>query len=133
MSFWHELHRRRVLRVLAVFAVINFVLLNALAGLVQYYQWPQQVMVLAIWLVIILTPIVAISAWYFDYTPWGILRTPARGELPKVPTGLMDRRVEAVIIGILLIALGVAIRGVYDDYAAEGAATASELGPPGGA
>lgn len=117
-GFWYQLHRRRVLRVLVAYAIIAFVIVQGAVAAVDYLDGPTWVARASVWLALLGVPIVAVTAWYFDYTPWGVLRTPPEGELPLQPTGLLDRRVEAVIIGILLILLGFAIPRSLDDLAA---------------
>ncbi len=114
--FAKELHRRRVLRVTAAYTVIAFLVLNTLAGASEYFGWPSSWVTGSIVVGCALFPIVAITAWYFDYTPWGIFRTPPEGELPKQPTGLIDRRVEAAIILVLLIALGYSLGSLFRHY-----------------
>lgn len=114
-NFWHELYRRRVLRTTAVYAVIAFVVIQLIAGSADYFGWSTAIVRGAIWIAVIGAVVVAVVSWVYDFTPWGVLKTPARGSLPIPKTGLIDYRIEAVIIVVLLIAMGFAIRGAFDE------------------
>ncbi len=117
-SLFRELDRRRVFRVMAVYGVVGFVMLQVIDLGTTAWGLPTVALTWAIWIVVGSAPLVGWLAWLFDITPWGILRTPATGELPKQPTGLIDRRIEFVIIGLLMIALGFGIRGMIADLEA---------------
>lgn len=124
-NFWRELYRRRVLRTTAAYAVIAFVVIQLIAGSADYFGWPTAIVHRAIWIAVIGTVVVAVVSWMYDITPWGVLKTPERGSLPIPKTGLIDYRIEAVIIFALLIAMGFAIRGAFDEL---GQRRADELG-----
>ncbi len=126
--FIHELHRRRVFRVSAAYAVLAFAVINALVGAATYYELSPGWVTGAIIIACALFPIVATLSWFFDCTPWGILRALPEGELPAPRTVFTDRRVEMILILILLALLGVSVRGVFDEYAAQAEATPP---PPG--
>ena len=119
-SLFHELHRRRVFRVMAVYGVVGFVALQVIDLGTAAWGVPTEVLTWAIWIVVAGAPLAGWLTWLFDITPWGILKTPPTGVLPKQPTGLIDRRIEFVIIGLLMIALGFGIRGMIADLEARG-------------
>ena len=130
-EFLKELLRRRVLRTTAAYAVLMFVVVQLIIGLVGYYGWPRLLVPAALVVALIGGAIVVVAAWVFDYTPWGVLRTPDAGELRPRKTGLIDYRVEAVIVLLLLVAAGFAIRGVFDELRSElDAVPAQGAGPP---
>ncbi len=115
-GFFHELYRRRVLRTTAAYAVLAFVGIQLVTGLTGYYAWPAWVVPATIWLSVAVGVLVAVVSWFFDWTPWGIFKTPDHGVLPKHKTGLIDYRVEAVIIFLLLLALGFVIRFGFEEF-----------------
>ena len=114
-NLFRELDRRRVFRVMAVYGVVGFVTLQVIDLGTTAWGIPTAILTWAIWIVVVGAPLVGWLTWLFDITPWGILKTPPTGALPKQPTGLIDRRIEFVIIGLLLIALGFGIRGMVAD------------------
>ena len=110
-----ELDRRRVFRVMAVYGVVGFVTLQVIDLGTAAWGIPNTILTWAIWIVVVGALLAGWLAWLFDITPWGILKTPPTGALPKQPTGLIDRRIEFVIIILLMIALGFGIRGMISD------------------
>ncbi len=114
-GLFRELDRRRVFRVMAVYAVVGFVTLQLIDLGATAWGIPTEILTWAIWIVIAGAPLAGWLAWLFDITPWGILKTPPTGELPKQPTGLIDRRIEFIIIAVLMVALGFGIRGMIAD------------------
>jgi hypothetical protein len=121
--FIQELHRRRVFRVCAAYAVLAFAAINALAGAAAYYALAPAWVTGAIILACALFPIVAVLSWFFDCTPWGVLRAQPRGTPPEPRTVFTDRRVEMILILLLLALLGVSVRGLFEEYAAQAEAT----------
>ncbi len=114
-GLFRELDRRRVFRVMAVYGVVAFVTLQLIDLGATAWGIPAEIFTWAIWIVLAGAPLAGWLAWLFDITPWGILKTPPTGELPKQPTGLIDRRIEFVIIAVLMVALGFGIRGMIAD------------------
>ena len=114
-SFFHELYRRRVLRTTAAYLVIAYVISRTVIGAVGYFGWPEGIGHTAVVIFVLATIPVIIVSWLYDWTPWGIFRTPSRGELPPRKSGPIDYRVEAVLIFLLLIALGYVIGKVFEE------------------
>ena len=114
-NLFQELDRRRVFRVMAVYGVVGFVTLQVIDLGTAAWGIPTAILTWAIWIVVVGALLAGWLAWLFDITPWGILKTPPTGALPKQPTGLIDRRIEFVIITVLMIALGFGIRGMISD------------------
>lgn len=114
-ALFQELHRRRVFRVMAVYAVAGFLALQILELGTMTWGLPATVFAWAIWTVVAGAPLVGWLTWRFDVTPWGVLKTPPTGNLPAQPTGLIDRRIEFVIIALLVVALGFGIGAMVED------------------
>ncbi len=122
--FVHELHRRRVFRVSAAYAVLAFAVINTLAGASSYYGLAPTWVTGAIIVACAIFPIVAALSWFFDCTPWGILRTQPVGEPPpEARTVFTDRRVEMILLLFLIALLGISVRGLFEEYAAQAQAT----------
>jgi hypothetical protein len=124
-GLFQELDRRRVFRVMAVYGVVGFVVLQVIDLGTTVWGIPPVALTWAIWIVVVGAPLAGWLTWLFDITPWGILKTPPTGALPRQPTGLIDRRIEFVIIGLLMIALGFGIRGMIADLEARQSSDAS--------
>jgi tetratricopeptide (TPR) repeat protein len=74
-KFWHELRRRKVFRVAAMYlgtAYIIIEVVNNISGPLHFREW---VATLVIFLLALGLPVTLILAWVFDYTPEGIKKT----------------------------------------------------------
>jgi len=85
-NFWQELRRRKVFRVLAIYAGIAYIIIEVVNNLVDPLHLPVWVATLIILLLAVGFPIAAIFAWIFDFTTEGIVRTaPVEETEQKVP------------------------------------------------
>jgi len=80
-KFWGELQRRRVIRVVVVYAVASWLAIGAAETLLPNLNMPDWTVTLVIALVILAFPIVLALAWIFDIGPSGVEKTPAASEL----------------------------------------------------
>ena len=76
-KFWAELKRRRVIRVVIVYAVVSWLVISAAETLLPNLNLPEWSVTLVISLVVLAFPIVVVLAWIFDIGPKGIEKTPA--------------------------------------------------------
>jgi len=105
-KFWHELKRRKVVRVTIIYATVAFILLQLIDILVDPLHLPEWVMTFFVVLLLVGFPIVVILAWIFDITPEGIEVTPPANQKVEVPPVPKTRRKEIIldtIIGVLLV------------------------------
>jgi len=72
LSLWQELKRRKVIKVIMLYATTSYVLLQALALIIGPLHLPEWVMTLVVVLLAIGFPIALIFSWIFDITPDGI-------------------------------------------------------------
>lgn len=77
IGFWEELKRRKVVKVIIVYATISFVILQLLSVLIEPLYLPQWMMTLVIVLLAIGFPLAILFSWIFDITPSGIQKTPS--------------------------------------------------------
>ena len=107
--FWQELKRRKVFKVLAMYAGSAFVIIQVIDILAAPLNLPPWIMTLIIILLSTGFPLAAILAWIFDLTPEGIKKTESLEELAgkEIVTVPGRRRLKAgdIIIVILLIAV----------------------------
>ena len=73
--FWQELKRRKVIRVMTVYAATSFIILEASDIVLPRLGLPEWTVTFLIVLIAVGFPIVAILSWIFDLTPEGIQKT----------------------------------------------------------
>lgn len=72
IRFWQELKRRKVVRVITVYAAAAFVIIELINNIVEPLQLPEWTPTFVIVLLIIGFPIAIIFSWIFDVTPEGV-------------------------------------------------------------
>jgi len=86
-KFWAELKRRRVIRVLVIYAVASWLVISASETLLPNLNLPDWTVTLVIALVVLCFPLVLALAWIFDIGPQGIEVTgstsPTVDEVPE--------------------------------------------------
>ena len=103
-TFVQQLLQRRVIRVISMYLVAAFVLLQI--GDVSFEplglpDWSQKILIVLLALGL---PLVAVIAWIFDLTPDGVVRTSSRSkEIERLKSG---RKLDLVIIIVLVAAFG---------------------------
>lgn len=81
-AYYSELRRRNVLRVVAVYAAAAFVGVQVAALVVNGLRLPHAVYAAVVMLAILGFPLAVAFAWYFEYTPEGLRRTPEEDPRP---------------------------------------------------
>jgi len=76
-SMWHELQRRKVVRVAVAYIVVGWVLIQIADTTIEPLHLPSWSGTLVIWLVGLGFPVAVILAWVLDVTPRGISVTKA--------------------------------------------------------
>ena len=105
MGFWEELKRRKVVKVIIIYATIAFVILQLLSVLIEPLYLPQWMMTLVIVLLAIGFPIAILFSWIFDITPSGIQKTPSmskEGGAEQGGTYPKKAILFSVLLGVLL-------------------------------
>jgi adenylate cyclase len=74
-QFWSEIKRRKVFRVLTMYAATGFIVMEASDIMLPRLGLPDWTVTLIIVLLIIGFPITAIFSWIFDITPEGLIKT----------------------------------------------------------
>jgi len=112
-KFWWELKRRKVIRVLAMYAGAAFVIIEVINNIVDPLGLPPWLPTVVILLLIIGFPVAAILSWLFDITPEGVVKT---GSIENVPedqeASIIERRKlrpSDIVIAVLLIAVGILV------------------------
>ena len=107
-NFWQELKRRKVIKVLAMYAGAAYVLIELTNNVVEPLNLPGWAPRLMILLLVIGFPIVAILSWIFDITPSGIVKTESAAAapeelLPQIKTRRKFRLSDGIIATLLVV------------------------------
>jgi len=112
-SFLHELKRRNVFRVIAVYAGAAFVIIELINNVVDPLSLPGWLPTAVILLLIVGFPVTAILSWIFDLTPEGVKVTESLEDADEVQdlaeTSRRRLRPSDIIITLLLIAVGILV------------------------
>lgn len=105
-KFWQELNRRKVMKVIIVYASMSFIVLQLLSILIEPLFLPDWVMTSVIVLLAVGFPIAIVFSWIFDITPTGLEVTQSLNENGNLQYGGIDRKKSflfAALVGILLV------------------------------
>jgi len=108
-QFWQELKRRKVIKVIAMYAGATYILIELANNVVEPLNLPDWTPRFVILIALIGFPITVILSWIFDITPEGIKKTESIDELSEQePTTLPTKRglkTSDVIISVLIVAV----------------------------
>jgi len=110
-QFFAEMNRRRVFRVMAVYGVMAFGVIEAADNVFPRIALPDWTVTLVVWLALLGFPVAIVLAWAFDSTPEGVKRTAdasseeieaiiAAPASQRIPAGLM------ALVGMAALVLG---------------------------
>jgi len=85
LNFWEELKRRRVIRVIPVYAAAAFVLLELVDIIAEPFGLPGWTLKLVFVLLCIGFVISVILSWVYDVTPEGVQKTKPAGKIKEQP------------------------------------------------
>ena len=111
-SFWGELRRRNVFKVMVAYAIVGWLLIEMSATVFPALKLPEWTVTFVTALVLISFPIILIGAWAFEVTPDGIKRT-REVPLEHSVTHITGRKFDFAIIALLVLAL---VFVVVDNY-----------------
>jgi len=111
-KFWQELKRRKVFRVLAIYAGAAYIIIEVVNNISEPLHLPVWFATLIILLLAIGFPVAAILAWIFDFTPEGIVKTEPIIETEKKeplikPSGKRRLKVNDFVIAALIVVIAV--------------------------
>ena len=110
-QFFAEMKRRRVFRVMAVYGIVAFGVIEAADNVFPRIALPDWTVTLVVWLALLGFPVAIVLAWAFDSTPEGMKRTEdatpeeieaiiAAPASQRIPAGLM------ALVGVVALVLG---------------------------
>jgi adenylate cyclase len=80
-ALWSELKRRRVIRVIAIYAVVGWVVIEVASTVLPNLNLPEWTVTLVTILIVLGFPITVIMAWVFDIGPGGVQKTSEVAEV----------------------------------------------------
>jgi Tfp pilus assembly protein PilF/TolB-like protein len=111
IRFWNELQRRKVFKVLAMYAGTAFIIIQIESSLADPLNLPRWVGTLMVILLSAGFPLTAVLAWIFDLTPQGIKKTESfeESEGKEIIPAPSRRRLKASDAIIVVLAIVVVI------------------------
>jgi TolB-like protein len=111
VRFWQELKRRKVFKVIAMYAGTAYVIIQVVEMLSDPLHMPPWITTLVIILLSAGFPVVAVLAWIFDLTPEGIKKTESLevSESKEEVAAPLRRRLKASDVVITVLAIAVII------------------------
>jgi TolB-like protein len=107
-SFFGELKRRNVYKVAVAYAVVAWLLIQVASIILPTFEAPPWILKVVIFGLIIAFPVALVFAWAFELTPEGLKRTEDV-DLTESMTPRTGRKLDFLIIGVLLVVIGVLI------------------------
>ncbi len=105
-QFWQELKRRKVIRVITVYAAASFVILELVSIITEPLKLPDWTLALVIVLLCIVFVIAIILSWIYDITPEGIEKTKPVKEASEAvkPTGSIGWKIATYVSFAIILA-----------------------------
>jgi tetratricopeptide (TPR) repeat protein len=100
-----ELRRRRVFRVIAIYAAVAWLVTQITATVSPALHLPSWTLTLVVVLVLVGFPVVLVMAWAFDLTPEGVQRTPSRAAPPAATEAAASAPRARLALPVLVVAL----------------------------
>ena len=83
-TFFAELKRRKVYSVAIAYVVAGWALAQGFAQVLPVFDIPNWVVRLLVVLIVLGFPVALMLSWFFDFTRYGIVRTPDRAPQPRI-------------------------------------------------
>ncbi len=105
-KFFNELKRRNVYRAAVLYGMGAWLLMQIATQIFPFFNVPNSAVRLVIVALILGFPIAMVLSWLFELTPEGIVRTE---DVDLTTQRGFGRKVDFVIIGVLLLVIGMLI------------------------
>jgi TolB-like protein/Tfp pilus assembly protein PilF len=126
LNFWEELKRRKVFRVITVYAAASFVILELVSIIAEPFGLPDWTLKLVFTILCVGLIISIILSWIYDITPEGIKKTKTvhqtREEIPEKPSALLAWKIatySSIIIIVVLVSLQFFKKGAKTEFTLE--------------
>jgi len=104
-GFLAELRRRNVFKAGAAYLALGWVVVQITATLVPALNLPSSLVPIVTWIGVIGFPFVIMFSWIYELTPEGLKRESEVDRSASI-THITSRRLEYIIIGLMLVAIG---------------------------
>src|SRR5678815_3443770 len=104
-SLFAELRRRNVFRAGAAYLALGWVVVQITATLVPALNLPSSLVPIVTWIGVIGFPFVIMFSWIYEMTPEGLKRESQVDRSASI-THITSRRLDYIIIGLLVLAIG---------------------------
>lgn len=109
ISFWQELKRRKVVRVITLYAAASFVILELVSIIAEPFGLPDWTLKLVFTILLVGLIITIILSWIYDITPGGLIKTKPAGETreksSEKPASLLAWKIATYLSIIIIIVL----------------------------
>ena len=105
-EFWAQLRQRNVVRTAVAYAAASWLVLQALDTAGDLVGFPDWTLRFVLTVLLIGFPFALVAAWIYELTPEGVRRDSGSTDTPRDPH--VRRRLDLVIVALLVLALGVA-------------------------
>lgn len=112
-QFWQELKRRKVFRVIAMYAATAFIIMEAGDIMLPRLGLPEWTVTFIIILLIVGFPIAIILSWIFDITPNGIERTKLYKEERLAEKIVMTNKWQVATFASIFIIIGLLVYNIF--------------------
>ncbi len=128
-SLFAELRRRNVFKASAAYLALGWVVVQITATLVPALNLPSSLVPIVTWIGVIGFPFVIMFSWIYELTPEGLKRESEVDRSASI-THITSRRLEYIIIGLLVLAIGLFAFVNFGSRRVEPAAASREAQTP---
>jgi TolB-like protein/Tfp pilus assembly protein PilF len=125
MSLFEELKRRNVFKAGAAYLALGWVVTQVTSTVAPLLHMPEWIGPVVVWIGVIGFPFVIMFSWIYELTPEGLKRESEVDRSASI-TRVTSRRLDHIIIGLLVLAIGLFVVDRFLPRKAEPAAAARE-------
>src|SRR5512144_925893 len=124
-SLFAELRRRNVFKAAAAYLALGWVVTQVTSTVAPLLHLPEWIGPVVVWIGVIGFPFVIMFSWIYELTPEGLKRESEVDRSASI-THITSRRIDYIIIGLLVLAIGLFVFDRFVPRKAEPAGAARE-------
>ena len=129
MSLIDELKRRNVFKASAAYLALGWVVTQVTSTVAPVLHMPEWIASVVVWIGVIGFPFVIMFSWIYELTPEGLKRESEVDRSASI-THVTSRRLDHIIIGLLVLAIGLFAFDRFSPRKAESVAASGEATTP---